>query len=117
MNISLRVKNLIRRHDTHNPYEIAKQMKITVHVVPLPECTYGFYRRILRRKVIFVNDSLPTGVQKFVVAHELGHILLHPGYSYFRMENRSYYASRKKEEQADEFAKQLLRGGMPIGQY
>ena len=101
---------MIRRHDTHNPYEIAKRMNITIHFVPLPESTYGFYRRILKRKIVFINDSLPAEVQKFVVAHELGHIMLHPGYSYFRMENRSYYASRKKEEQADKFALLLLRG-------
>lgn len=110
MNIPLRVKNLIARHDTNNPYRIAKELNITVITTDLPERTYGFCRRILRRKYIFVNNDLPSSVQKFVVAHELGHILMHPGYSYFRMENRSYYASKTKEEEADNFALRLLRG-------
>lgn len=110
MNIPLRIRNLIKRHDTNDPYKIAKELGITVMAVELPERTYGIFKRVLGRKYVLVNDSLPEGIQRFIVAHELGHVLMHPGYSYYRMENRGYYASTMKEEEADQFALMLLKG-------
>lgn len=110
MNIPLRIRNLIRKHDTNDPYIIAKELGITVLVLELPERTYGLFKRVLGRKYVLVNDSLPEGIQRFIVAHELGHYIMHPGYSYYRMEHRGYYASTRKEEEADKFALLLLKG-------
>lgn len=114
MNLPLRVKNLINRHGTSSPYQIADDLGVTVVPTKLPARTYGFWQRLLRRKYIFVNEALPDDLQRFVVAHELGHIILHHNYAYYYMENRTYYADATKEEQADEFARLLVDASLPI---
>lgn len=42
MNIPLRVKNLITRHDTSDPYRIAKELKCSVLFAKLPPNVNGF---------------------------------------------------------------------------
>ena len=111
MNVSLRVKRIIAKHGTNSLYQIASDLEVTVVSAKLP---YGFWQRILHCKYIFVNNDLPEDVQRFVVAHELGHILLHPGYAYYYMENRTYYADTTPEDQANEFASLLLDAPLPV---
>lgn len=55
-NIPLRVRNLVRRYATTDPYRIAKDMRCEVMLAPLPDHINGMWRRILRRKYIFIND-------------------------------------------------------------
>lgn len=67
--------------------------------------------------IIAVNNNHPEKRQRFTIAHELGHFLLHSTRSlhidrntnavYFRDENSSD-ASRIKEIQANQFAAELL---------
>lgn len=114
MNVSLRVKRIIAKHGTNSPYQIASDLEVTIVSAKLPARTYGFWQRILHCKYIFVNNDLPEAVQRFVVAHELGHIFLHPGYAYYYMENRTYYADTTHEDQANEFASLLLDAPLPV---
>lgn len=107
-NIPVRVKNLIQKYDTTNPYSLAKYLKIEIIVTKLPSTVNGLWRRILRRKIIFINEQLPERFQKAVLCHELGHILMHPHYAYYCMAGRTFYATTKYENEANEFAVTLL---------
>lgn len=56
--------------------------------------------------IVFYNDSQPTGRQRFTVAHELGHILLHNGKGIY---NREPCADDNPiEQEANVFASRLL---------
>lgn len=90
MNIPLRVKNLVARHDTSDPYRIAKELNCLVYFVSLPPTVNGFWKRTLRRKTIAINKNLPEWKQAAVLCHELGHIICHGRYTAFSMRNASY---------------------------
>lgn len=108
-NIQLRVKNLIRRADSSNPYDIANFLGIKIKPVNMPKHINGFWKPILKRKFIFVNQELEEWQQSAVIAHEIGHILLHPQYHYFCIRNRTYFCIQKHEEEADNFSVELLK--------
>ena len=108
MNIKRRVANLIKRHGTADPFYIAHDLNIDIIPFPLPSSIRGFLVRVLRRKIIFVNNSLDDASQKIVVCHELGHARLHVGYGYYLHPNSSYYIPSKREHEANEYALHLL---------
>lgn len=112
-NIPLRVRNLIKRAGSSNPRQIATYLGIKVKFVNTPNHINGFWLRILHRKFIFVNERLDEWQQNAVIAHEIAHIMLHPKYRYFCEDSRSYYCSRRHENEADFFAVNLLSFASP----
>lgn len=76
MNIELRVKNLIKRHETRDPFRIARELGILISFRPY-ENTKGYYLKVKTNKFIVINSNLDDFSQRVVCAHELGHALLH----------------------------------------
>lgn len=107
-NYKLRVRNLAAKAGTPYPVAIATMLNIIIKEVVLPPRINGFWKRILRRKVIFVNANLEEWQKQTVISHELGHILLHPHYHHFCVEKRSYYCSARHENEADQFAVEMM---------
>lgn len=107
-NYKQRVHNLIKKYETSNPEELAKQLNINVRYVDTPSHINGFWKRILKRKFIFVNERLDEWQRMTVISHELGHRLLHPHYHHFCSDGRSYFASQRHENEADNFAMCLM---------
>ena len=107
MNIPLRVRNLVTRHDTSDPYRIAKELNCLVYFVSLPPTVNGFWKCLLNRRIIALNKNLPEWQQTAVLCHELAHIVCHPGYAAFSMRNTSY-SSTRIENEADAFAECLM---------
>lgn len=110
-NIPLRVRNLIKRHDTSDPVSIAASLNIAIIYGNTPNRVNGFWKRILRRKYIGLDHRLSQAEdwqKKAVIAHEIAHILLHPSYKSYCMAGRSVYANSAKEDEADQFAAELL---------
>lgn len=110
LNIKLRVRNLVRKYDTSNPYQLAKLLNIDVYEFKLPPDVRGFLIRPLRRKMIFLNDNLTETEKLVVLCHELGHARLHSGYGYSFSANVyvPYYRHSRREAEANEFAAHLL---------
>lgn len=108
INIRLRVKNLMRRHGTSNLYQIAKDLNICVIFRQTPRGVNGFWRRVLRRKYICINKNLSEWQKAAVLGHELAHILFHPRYINYCMAGRSFFADRRKEDEADLFATEFI---------
>lgn len=98
----------MRKYDTSNPYELARHLKIDVYEFKLPRDVRGFIIRPLRRKMIFLNDSLSETEKIIALSHELGHVRLHSGYGYTLKANTPYYRSSRREAEANEFAAHLL---------
>ncbi len=108
INIKLRVKNLVTKYNTANPFELAKELNIKIISLDLPDSIKGFLVRVLRRKYIILNNKLTYERQKIVLAHELGHARLHTAYGYYLHADMSYYVPSKREKEANVFAIHLL---------
>lgn len=111
MNIKLRVLNLIARHRTRNPFKLARLLNIEIVYEDLGEVR-GFFKKILRRKFIFINNKLSEFDQKLVCAHELGHAVLHSSNRIqFLIDNTKLLRKSRIEDEANLFASWLLFPG------
>ena len=54
-NIKVRVKNLVKKYRTGNPFQLADDLGITIVRLPLPDDIRGFFVNVLRRKYIVLN--------------------------------------------------------------
>ncbi|MDS0525498.1 ImmA/IrrE family metallo-endopeptidase [Clostridium sp. SHJSY1] len=105
--IKKEVNELKINHGTNNPFEIVKQDKdIELIIEPLGKI-WGMYKYINKTKTIFLNSNLNEHQQRFVLAHELGHAILHPRSSCFFV-NTLNTNKLKKEYEANLFAAELL---------
>lgn len=107
LNIPVRVRHLVERTCSSDPYSIAKDLRCEIIVCDLPDRVNGMWRRILRRKYIFINEHLEEWQQEAVICHELAHIIMHPTYRAFSMHGESF-ACQRKEREANEFADLLM---------
>ena len=108
MNIKLRVSNLIAKYRTRNPFKLAKSLGIIVKFVDLGEVR-GLFKKILKRKYIFINSNLSEFDQRIVCCHELGHAILHSSSEHqFLIDNTSLLRRSRLEDEANLFASYLL---------
>jgi len=111
MNIDIRVKNLIKKHKTNCPFQLADRLNINIWFLDLGDSCRGYYLRTLRRRYIAINSSLSHDWQRFVCAHELGHDRLHSGMmGYYFIEQHTLFNPGKFERQANTFATKLILG-------
>ncbi|WP_234404826.1 ImmA/IrrE family metallo-endopeptidase [Paenibacillus bouchesdurhonensis] len=111
MNIKRRARNLYRKYRTSCPFTIARMLGITIMFLDLPDNVKGYQDRILRRKIIVINDNLPDEEKRFICAHELAHFRLHKGHSHYFITRHTGFPLGRYENQADEFATHLLTAG------
>lgn len=107
------VKELQKKYDETDPFRLAKELKITVKLRPMgiyEGCCKGFFLISRRMKHITINSDLPDLLQKVVLAHELGHCILHsddaataPFHEVTLFDNTDH-----KEYEANIFAAELL---------
>ncbi|MCD7785707.1 MAG: ImmA/IrrE family metallo-endopeptidase [Oscillospiraceae bacterium] len=68
---------LVAKYKTRNPEEIAEALGIQIMRVFDFKRQKGTFKLILNVPFIFVNGNLSEQMQRMVIAHELGHALLH----------------------------------------
>ena len=108
-----KTRRLIRYYErmigSRDPVKIAEYANIRIAILPLGEIA-GNYKLIKRKRWIFVNDNLPTDSPMFkvVVAHELGHALLHRKENCAFIKNKTLLLTSGIEREANEFAAYLL---------
>lgn len=100
------VHNLIKKHKTSNPYEIAKDLNIEVCDWDLGSVR-GYYFKYNRIKMIFLNAELPDHLKRFVLAHEIGHAVMHPN-SCTPFLQTTFWSVDKLEIEANKFAAELI---------
>jgi Zn-dependent peptidase ImmA (M78 family) len=108
MDIRLRALNLIVKYGTKNPFKLAKKLNIEIIIEDLGEVR-GLFKKVLRKKFIFINSKLSEFDQKLVCCHELGHAILHSSSEHqFLIDNTSLLRRSRLEDEANLFASYLL---------
>lgn len=98
---------------------IAKALGAEIRRKPTEKAISGFMLRDRERTIIGVNENHSRTRQRFTIAHEIGHLLLHeseklhideyaPGYSLFRRDPKSSDGTDVIEREANFFAAELL---------
>ena len=107
-NIKLRVKNLIEKYNTRNPYELCRRLKITIICRDLGK-PKGWFQKVLRRKYIFLNEKLDEYSKLIVLCHELGHAILHNSEKIGFMKMNFLNYTSELENEANEFGAELMK--------
>lgn len=111
--IEQKTRRLIRYYErligSRDPMIIAKSIGIGIAIVPLGNID-GNYKLIKRKRWIFINDSIPIDSPSFrvIMAHELGHALLHRKENCAFIKRKTLLLTTGIEREANNFAAQLL---------
>lgn len=108
MRIKKIVEDLVEKHGTNNPFEIAEAKNIYVFERDMHEEIFGFYKYIRRNKFIYINSNLRTGQKLFTCAHELGHSEMHATINTPFLKRKTLVSIDKIENEANIFAAHLL---------
>ena len=105
--IEKKVLSLVHKYNQRDPFILAKKLGIEIIENDLGE-VYGYYTQIKRIKFILINSNLSELEKRFVVAHELGHAILHSKISTPCLMHLKNINDIKIEFEANKFAVQLL---------
>lgn len=79
-NIAVEAQKLKKKYHETDPWKLASCMNIQVSLVPMglfEGCCKGFFLIHKRIKHITINSDLPEELQRVILAHEIGHAVLH----------------------------------------
>ena len=116
LDVKSTVGNLIAEHGTRNPEILAGELGISILKKPFKN-TMGFFKRSFGEKFIVVNSNLDEATQVIVLAHELGHAILHSDNISEDLHNYSLMPRGKVENEANKFAAELLINEEDIENY
>ena len=89
------IENLKRKYNTNCPYELASYLGIKIIIEPLGK-SWGMYMYLNKTRTIFINSILNDYEKRFVLAHEIGHAILHTKTSCFFSGTYSYNKIKKE---------------------
>ena len=101
------VSYYVKKYNTRNPFELAEYLNIQVQIGSLGSRA-GCYMFLKNHKCIFLNESLHENEKNMVMAHELGHAILHRKENCYFIKNKTLLLTSKNEIEANKFAIELL---------
>ena len=101
------VNYYVRKFNTRNPYELAKCLNVEVQIGALGNQA-GCYMFLKNHKCIFLNEKLEENEMQLVMAHELGHAIMHRKENCYFIRNKTLLLNSKIEIEANTFAAELL---------
>lgn len=101
------VLSLIKKHNTQNPFRLADALKIEYIIGSMGKCS-GCYLYLKRHRCIFINENLSDNEMQLVMAHELGHAILHRTENCYFIRNKTFLSTAWIEREANTFAAELL---------
>lgn len=100
---------MVRRYGTSSPFELCDRLNVGIQRPELPESTRALYFQPKAGKpIILLNSALGERESRYCCAHELGHILLHPGMNAQTIADLTDLCLPRYEREADLFAACLL---------
>ena len=116
MDIKARVDKLVRKYKTRDPFEMIKGMNVILVSYPL-DGVRGFYQYFQRNNIIYIDETLSDHDKMFVLAHEIGHMILHRKSNAIFMDTRTQFKTSRYETEADKFAMELLISDDSLSEY
>lgn len=122
MNIYKKIKSTITKlehlYGTNNPKIIAESLGIHIIYKPLGNAL-GYYRYMKHIRWIFINECIIDNevLLNIVMAHELGHAVLHMKENCCFMAHHTLLLTSKIERQANIFAANLLITNKMLEEY
>lgn len=107
MNVREIVESIVQKYDTRSPYELADLMGIQIVKCELGTIR-GYYFKKFRLKLILLNYNLEYDEERFVLAHEIGHSVMHPDTNTNFWERYTFLSTQRLEIEANKFAIELL---------
>ena len=105
--IRKKANHLAKLYKSRDPSEIIRGMNVILVYYPLEDIR-GFYQYFQRNNLIYIDERLSDQEKKFVLAHELGHMLLHKKANAIFMDTRTHFNGNRFEMDANLFAMELL---------
>lgn len=109
MDIKRRVKNLEKKYGTRNPYKLCEFLNIEVIYMDLGNLK-GIFKKVITNNFIVINENLDEFCQKVVLAHELGHAILHNSKDIQTLKDYDLFPkyTNRLEVEANTFASELI---------
>lgn len=95
-----------RKFGTNDPFEIADYLGVLYQIGNLN--FEGCYMFLKNHRYIFLNQGLPEHEMRLVMAHELGHAILHRKENCYFIKSKTLLLNSKNEIEANKFAMELL---------
>ena len=104
------VDKLVREYHTRDPYELCQLLGIKIHYYDLQKKLKGFFYYQSRQKNIVIDHNVNGILERILVAHELGHAVLHTKIAMMHgFQEMEVFDDRSIEEnEANFFAAELL---------
>lgn len=100
------VSYYVRKFQTTDPFEIADRLGVLYQIGEIG-CE-GCYMFLKNHRYIFLNQNLDERETRMVMAHELGHAVLHRKENCYFIRNKTLLLNSKNEIEANRFAAELL---------
>ena len=101
------IEKLYKKYKTKDPKELCSYLDIKIIYENLGSIN-GYFQSSCRIKIIHLNTNLEENFSRFVLAHELGHAILHEKLNLMFLETNTFDLKDKYERQANIFAAELL---------
>lgn len=105
--IKKKVSYYRKKFQTNDPFVIADMLGIETAICDIGSRS-GCYMYMKRSKCIWINENLEGNEKLFVMAHELGHAILHPRENCYFIKHKTLFLNSRKEQEANTFAINLL---------
>lgn len=111
MTIKETYNSLVKEFGTNNPLKIIKELGIIVQFSDLG-VNKGLYHTLeidnTTYHCIHINNKLSSSEQRYTMAHELGHYILHPNSNLHFLRRVSDVPLSRQEKEADLFASYFI---------
>ncbi|MFI3114566.1 MAG: ImmA/IrrE family metallo-endopeptidase [Clostridia bacterium] len=100
-------QNLIEKYNSTDPILLCDFLDIYIIYCDLPENIQGFFNNFNDVFIIYINNSSNEDEIDCIIAHELGHIMMHSELNTLFLRANSYINVDKYEKEANIFSAYL----------